>query len=510
MTAPRTYDVAIVGCGPTGALLANLLGQAGLHVVVLERQAGASELPRAIHIDGETARILQSAGLAEAVAKVWRPAVDGTKFLNPSGQTLMFRPGAKENGHHGWPAHAHFHQPNLEAVLRGGLARFESVELLSRHEVVAIEEAGGGVLVDARDLATGQPWRCHARYVVGADGARSMVRQQIGGEMEDLQLHQPWLVVDVLMNPASERAKAMPGYSIQLCDPARPMSIIPVEGNRRRWEIMVMPGDDRDRMADPEHFWPMLSPWIGSEDAAVERSAVYTFHALIASPWRRGPLLLAGDSCHQTPPFLGQGLCAGMRDAANLAWKLAMVVKGKAGPALLDTYESERRPHVAAFIKLAVELGGVLQTTDPGLAAERDARMTAGETTVIRLPEPPLGPGAWLPGAAANGSIFPQPRLADGRLMDQASRGRFCVVCTPTLVESAQKVARQAGPGFDIVVLAADSPPLLQALEARGAAAVLLRPDGYVFACANDPAELAGLAHSLAATLHIRGDKVAV
>lgn len=508
--APCTYDIAIIGCGPTGALLANMLGQAGLHVVLLERQAGLNHLPRAVHIDGETARILQSVDLADAMAKVSRPAVAGTKFMNPAGQTLMFRPGTKENGPHGWPAHSHFHQPNLEAVLRQGLARFQSVELLSSYEVVDIEVAGDAALVHARDLTNGRTWSCGARYVVGADGARSLVRQQIGGEMEDLQLHQPWLVVDVLMDPESERAQAIPEYSIQLCDPVRPMSIIHVEGNRRRWEIMVMPGDDPERMADPAHLWPMLSPWIGPNDATIERSAVYTFHALIASPWRRGPLLLAGDSCHQTPPFLGQGLCAGMRDAANLAWKLAMVVKGEAAPDLLDTYERERSPHVAAFIKLAAELGDILQTTDPVLAAERDARMTAGETIVIRIPQPSLGPGVWIPGAPTNGSIFPQPRLADGRLMDQASRRRFAMVCKPALLESAHRLARHIEQALDLVIIAADSPELLQALEASEAAAVLLRPDGYVFASANDAADLASFSHQLPALLHLSGDRVAM
>jgi 3-(3-hydroxy-phenyl)propionate hydroxylase len=508
--APRTYDIAIIGCGPTGALFANLLGQAGLSVAVFERDAAPTHLPRAIHYDGEVARVLQSAGLAVEVAKVSRPAVAGTRFMNPAGQTLMFRPGVEQPGPQGWPANSHIHQPNLEAVLRLGLERFPRVQLFSLHEVVGVDPVEDGALVSAEDKASGATWTCHAKYVVGCEGARSLVRRRMGARMEDLGLHQPWLVVDVLIDPQSERARAMPEYSIQFCDPSRPMSLIYVEGNRRRWEIMIMPGDEPERMTDPDRFWPMLSRWIGPEDAKVERSAVYTFHALIAHSWRRGPLLLAGDSCHQTPPFLGQGMCAGMRDAANLAWKLALVVKGEAVPDLLDTYESERSPHVAEFIKLAVELGGVLQTTDPVLAAERDARLTAGETMVIRIPEPSLGPGAWIPGAPANGKIFPQPRLADGRLMDQASRGRFAMVCKPALLDSAQKLRRQIRQALDVVVIPADSPELLQALEARETAAVLLRPDGYVFASANDAAELASFSHHLPTMLHIKGDKVAV
>jgi 3-(3-hydroxy-phenyl)propionate hydroxylase len=500
---PQAFDVAIIGCGPTGALLANLLGQAGLSVAVLEREAGPTRLPRAIHYDGEVARILQFAGLADEMAKVSRPAAAGTRFMNPAGQTLMVRPGFEEPGPHGWPANAYIHQPNLEAVLRRGLERFPSVQLLSLHEVTDVEPVKDGALVSAQDNASGAPWACLAKYVVGCDGARSLVRRRMGAQMEDLGLHQPWLVVDVLVDPESDRARTMPEYSIQFCDPSRPMSVIYVEGNRRRWEIMIMPGDEPERMTEPDRFWPMISRWIGPEDAKVERSAVYTFHALIAYTWRQGPLLLAGDSCHQTPPFLGQGMCAGMRDAANLAWKLGWVIKGEANPALLDTYETERRPHVAAFIQLAVELGAVIQTTDLVLAAERDARMASGEPVTIHIPSPALGPGAWIPGGPANGSIFPQPRLQDGRRLDEATQGRIAIVGAAALLERADEPTRRLWRTLDVALVPAEGPELAATLAATGALAVILRPDSYVFGTAIDTKELADLSRRLPATLRL-------
>ena len=169
--------------------------------------------------------------------------------------------------------------------------------------------------LQVRDLASGTSQTLLAQYVVGCDGARSLTRKAIGTTMIDLGLHQPWLVFDVRLKT---EVPSLPDHTVQHCDPARPMTYCNVTGNRRRWEIMLMPGDAPDRLTDPEIFWPMLARWVGPDDAVLERSAVYTFHSVVQQGWRKERLLLAGDACHQTPPFLGQGMCAGMRDASNL------------------------------------------------------------------------------------------------------------------------------------------------------------------------------------------------
>jgi 3-(3-hydroxy-phenyl)propionate hydroxylase len=316
-----------------------------------------------------------------------------------------------------------------------------------------------------------------ARYVVGCDGARSLVRQAIGNRHVDLGLHQPWLVVDLLCDPASPRAKALPDYTIQLCDPARPMTVVNVGGERRRWEIMLMPGDDPARLTDPDIFWPMMARWLGPEDAHLERAAVYTFHSVVQQGWRKGRLLLAGDACHQTPPFLGQGMCAGMRDAANLAWKLTAIIKDGACDRLLDTYESERLPHVRTFIDLAVTLGAVLQETDASAATERDRRFAAG-AEMFDFPQPQLGPGCRLDAPPPVGTIFPQPRLADGRLMDEAIGQRFSIVGAHDLLD---------GLCIDAVLLPDVGRDWLDQHKAR---AVILRPDRYIHALARDRAQL--------------------
>jgi 3-(3-hydroxy-phenyl)propionate hydroxylase len=445
-------DVAIVGCGPVGALLANLLGQAGLSVDIHDREAGIHALPRAVHFDGEVMRIFQAAGLAEAIAAVTRTSSRGMHFIDAMGRTLMVRRGIEGPGPHGWAGNWYFHQPTLERVLRDGLARFPNVRLHLGHEVALVGELD-------------------ARYVVGCDGARSQVRRAIGSRAHDLDLHQPWLVVDLLCDPESPRVQSLPDYTVQLCDPARPMTIVNVGGKRRRWEIMLMAGDDPARFIEPDIFWPMMTKWLGPQDAVVERSAVYTFHSVVHEGWRKGRLLLAGDACHQTPPFLGQGMCAGMRDAANLAWKLAAVIKDGDPDALLDTYESERRPHVTAFIELAVRLGAIIQATDPTAVAERDRRFAEGPQT-FDFPQPQLGPGFRIDAPPPVGTIFPQPRLADGRLMDDAIGQRFAIVGDVSLLAHLQTDAVQL-PGVGAEWLAQ-----------HRLRAALLRPDRYIYAVA--------------------------
>ncbi len=444
--------MAIIGCGPVGALLANLLGQAGLAVDIYDREREIHPLPRAVHFDGEIMRIFQSVGLAGRVAAAARASSKGMHFVNADRRPLMVRRGLDGPGPHGWAGNWYFHQPILEETLRAGIARFPNVHVHLGHEIGSVDDLD-------------------ARYVVGCDGARSLVRRAIGSRQHDLGLHQPWLVVDLLCDLDQQRVRDLPDHTIQLCDPARPMTIVHVGGRRWRWEIMLMPDDDSARLTEPAVFWPMMARWLGPADAALERAAVYTFHSVVQEGWRQGRLLLAGDSCHQTPPFLGQGMCAGLRDAANLAWKLAAVVRDGADDRLLDTYESERLPHVRAFIELAVRLGAVLQETDPAAAAKRDQRFAAG-AEVFDFPQPQLGPGCRSDGPPPVGTIFPQPRLADGRLMDDAIGQRFAIVGETSLLTHLRPDAvLLPGVGQDW-------------LTERGVRAALLRPDRYIFAVA--------------------------
>lgn len=480
------FDVAIVGYGPTGALLANLLGQRGLSVVVFERDLEIYPLPRAIHFDGEVMRIFQAAGLEREILGITRSSTKGMHFVNAEGRTMLVRRSTDGPGPHGWATNWYFHQPELEAVLREGVKRFAQVRVLLGNEVCAIEERDDFVLISSDDTSFDKT--IEASYVVGCDGARSLVRRLIGSTQEDLGLHQPWLVVDLIVDPASRRVQQLPVYTIQHCNPARPMTACYVVGNRRRWEIMLMPGDDPEQMIRPENLWRMLAPWIGPEDARIERSAVYTFHSVIAHGWRKGRLVLAGDSCHQTPPFLGQGMCAGMRDAFNLAWKLDAVLRGREDESLLDTYESERRPHVHAFIDLAVRLGDIIQTTDPQVAAERDRRFSQSrEPEGFDFPQPQLGPGARDEAGSPVGFPFPQSLLADGTRLDDRVGQRFAVI------GERDVLSRIHWKDEDVALIEAETEAMSDWLSQHGARAVIVRPDRYVFGIARSKEDLGRL-----------------
>ena len=509
--AEPDFDVVVVGFGPVGALLANLLGGHGLRVLVLERDAGVHPLPRAVHFDGEVMRVFQAAGLTGPVAEVARATSRGMHFVNAAGETLMVRRGTDGPGPHDWANNWYFHQPELDAALRRGVARFANVEVRLWHEALSVREAGDRVSVAVRSAATGASDELTARYVVGCDGARSLVREAIGASMQDLGLHQPWLVVDIVASPRSKRAGELPDYTVQHCDPRRPMTRVHVKGRRHRFEIMLMPGDDEEAIVRPERIWPMLSPHgIGPNDARIERAAIYTFHSLVAAPWRRGRLMLAGDSAHQTPPFLGQGMCAGIRDVSNLAWKLSMVVSGAACESLLDTCEAERAPHVRAFIDLAVRLGAVIQTTDPAVAEARDAEFRASGPTMFDFPQPRLGPGIWVDGSPACGVVFPQPRLPDGRRLDEAVGNRFAVLSALAL-DARTRRAGGAGRGYGLDPAFIDAPgPAVEGwLAAHEAVAVIVRPDRYVFALARDEAEVHHALEELVSRLRQRSAQAA-
>ncbi|OSP93255.1 3-(3-hydroxyphenyl)propionate hydroxylase [Burkholderia pseudomallei] len=482
------FDVAVVGMGPVGATLANLLARYGLTVAVLEREAAPFPLPRAVHFDAECMRVFDAIGVSTEVASACHVS-PGMKFVNAEGQLLVNWPRPDGVGPQGWHSSYRFHQPDLEQTLRRALSQQPAVCLRTRCEVYAIEEGPSHVTLRFEDLACGKLSAIDAAYVIGADGARSLVRRLIGSEMADLGLHERWLVFDaVLKRPWS----VLGDHSVQFCDPSRPSTYVRGVGNRRRFEIMLSPEEDATEMARPEAVWSLIQKWMTPEDADLERAVVYTFHALVAHRWRRGRLLLAGDSAHQTPPFLGQGLCAGIRDAANLAWKLAAVLQHGACETLLDTYQEERAPHVSEFIRLAVELGGIIQARDPAAAAERDRRLAAAPRQMQSL-NPRLGDSALRLCEHVSGMVSAQPVLSSGIRLDTRADCNFAVLAKPGLLGESQRDALQELYSYPVTIIEDDSLETAQWLDALGAAAVVIRPDRYVFGTASTPAQLQAL-----------------
>ncbi len=482
-------DVAIIGFGPAGATLANLLGQTGLSVVVLEKEAAIYPLPRAIHFDGEVMRIFQSIGLRREVEDISRAGLKGMHFVNAEGETLLIRGGTTALGPHGCASNYYFHQPELERVLREGVNRFENVRVCLQHSVIDIQEHPEHASLQVKDC-NNNTHEINARYVVGCDGARSLVRKILGSPMQDLGLHQAWLVFDALLK---DNAPPLPDHTVQHCEPARPMTYCNVTGNRRRWEIMMLPDDDPAEIVKPENLWPLVNRWVQPENAEIERATIYTFHSVIAKGWRTGRLMITGDAAHQTPPFLGQGMCAALRDASNLAWKLQAVLTGIASDDLLDTYESERAPHVQAFIELAVRLGDIIQTTDPEAAKARDAKFRQGQPEIFQFPAPVLGHGMVAAGPVPVGQTFPQPQLSNGQWLDEAIGNHFAVIALPELLQEVSPQTRAQWKQWQVVSQSAQDESLRAWLDQQSVRAVLVRPDRYILGMVNTSAQLDAL-----------------
>ena len=486
---PPETDVAIIGCGPVGAMLANLLGMQGIATLVLEREAAIYNLPRAVHFDDEIMRLFQTVDLASEMQRLVHVS-PGMKFVDDTGRLMLDWSRPTEVGFQGWHASYRFHQPELERVLRDGFARFPSISLQLRTEVFALEQGEDGAFVQYEDLATGSLFKCRARYIVGCDGARSLVRRLMGVPMEDLGFHERWLVVDaILKRPRPD----LGDYSVQYCSKQRSATYVRGTGDRRRWEIAVLPDENGSTIIQPARVMEMLKPWVGVEDVDLERSALYTFHSALAPIWRSGRLLIAGDSAHLTPPFLGQGMCAGMRDVANLGWKLGRVLGGDNNDALLDTYQSERAPHVREYIELAVQLGGLINTKAME-AAVPGSVIGGGEAARMTSIKPRLGSGLAPGWNGLAGQIAPQPRLADGAKIDDRVGYRFAALMQPDFADSlpAEILGRLAD--RDVAIVRDGSPEPGFWLQSTGASAILVRPDRYVLGAVRSVQELNALA----------------
>jgi 3-(3-hydroxy-phenyl)propionate hydroxylase len=481
-------DVLVVGGGPTGVSLALLLARQQARVIVADKDADIYPLPRAAHVDHEIMRIFQSLDVAEEIVASSR-SVPRYDFLNADRQILMRFDNTDHLGAGGWPFSNMIHQPSVERSLRDAIAREPCIELRSRWRYESHSEQDGSVratfdTVDGKRTLT-------TRFLVGADGTRSAVREAAGIALDDLQFDEPWLVIDAIVHDASR----LPDVNLQICDPARPTTCVLMGSGRHRWEFMVRPGENPQDLLDDAVIERLLAPWHVSGAVTIERKAVYRFNARVANFWRKGRVLLAGDAAHQMPPFAGQGLCSGQRDAANLAWKLGSVLRG-APPELLDDYQREREPNVRAIIDTSIMMGRTVCITDPAAAAQRDASLLAARadgSLPTTIPDyPPLSEGCVMKDTPGAGSYFPQA-VVDGRRLDEVLGATACLISRAgedkTRNDDAAGIKRIS---TDAVVLAPFRAPLLAWLDKHGVDAVLLRPDRYVFG-SGDPDALAAL-----------------
>jgi 3-(3-hydroxy-phenyl)propionate hydroxylase len=498
---PSRIPIAIIGAGPTGLTLANLLGAYGVPCLLIERNASTVSEPRAVSIDDESLRTMQTVGLVETVMSETVTGY-GAHYFSPRGRCFAKVQPTEEP--FGFPRRNAFRQPVLEAQLREALARFPHVTAAFEHELIDFEQDASDVRLRVRHAAGEHEIACN--YLIACDGASSPVRRKLGIEMSGSTFRERWLIVDLENSPVSSP------HTKVFCNPKRPCIALPGPHLTRRYEFMLHDNERDADMLAPGTIAKLLREHEAAPESKIVRKVVYTFHARIADRWRDGRVLLAGDAAHLTPPFAGQGMNSGLRDAINLGWKLAAVARGELGPELLATYEPERRDHAWSMIGFALTIGRVMRPKNAldAFATEQMFNLLSlwpkarDYVAQMRFKPPPrfekgfLVPDGQPAKTTLVGRMFPQPKVltdsGEKRLDDVLGPGFALLVRSPRAREIVPKLLQKPWSDLKPRIVVFGSEPIEDAetvreltpnsrLAAYSDHVLLLRPDRYVAAC---------------------------
>lgn len=525
-------DVVLVGYGPVSEVMALALARQGRSVAIFERWEQRYPLPRAVCIDHEMYRLLCSLGMRDQL-----PAVshDGPwyRWFNAEWKELLAIDWSAESISGGPEVHF-VHQPTLESMFDEAVRACPTVQVHLGWEARSVAQTADHTELTVCHLASGETRTVRGRYLIGADGANSLVRESLGASREDRGFEADWLVIDVLPN---EGVTLDIPPAAQYCNPVRPTTIVPagIKDGRyfRRWEFMRLPHETREELEHEHIAWQLLEPWVKPDQATIVRHKVYTFRSLLANQWHQGRVLIAGDAAHVMPPFMGQGMCAGLRDAANLAWKLGLLLDGRAEVSLLDTYLPERRPHVSDVIDISMFLGKIICIPDPVKAAERDEAFFTG-----KVPPPPPFPcltdgllrrDAQGAVQAPAGLLSPHGRVrageVQGRFDDVVGVGWVLIARTVEALAAMrpdQRAALTALGGRAVSIGSVSSPSTdaaagwldlddkyLPFMARLGIDAMLVRPDFYLYGASAQAADVPALLDAWEADLARYGVRAA-
>lgn len=495
----ESVPVIVVGAGPTGVTVATLLADYGISCLVLDRWEGVYPQPRAVHLDDEINRIVARLGVAEEFAAISRPAL-GLQLLDQNLRVLAQFDRDVTESRHGFPQANMFDQPEFEALLRANLKKRSCVHIRGNAEVTGITQHPGRVRLTFTDRLTGEDHIIDTTYVLGCDGANSVVRSSIGATMDDLRFEQRWLVADIITDTELNQWDGVH----QVCNPVRAATYMRIGPARYRWEFRLLPGETADDYNTLETLRGLIAPWVNdipNDELELVRVAEYTFRAQIANRWRDRNVFLLGDAAHLTPPFIGQGMGAGIRDAMNLAWKLAGVLSGDLPASLLDSYEQERKLHARIMIGLALGMGWAM--TAGGRAGNVLRRAIAPRLHLIpgirdRLVNsktPALRSSALvIKGRGLRqlaGTLCPNPILADGSRLDSELGDRFALVTIARPPAFQHELLEERGA---VVHIAEPGSELARWLRRGRATAAIVRPDRTVMCAGRELSALCAVA----------------
>ncbi len=464
----KKYDVVIVGFGPTGGTLANLLALNGFSILILEREKSPYSLPRAVHFDDEVMRVFQTIGITKKFLKD-TIVNKGTKFVDSEGKILLDWPRPRTITENGWYPSYRFHQPDLERNLRISLNKFKKVSIRQNSEVCKIKNSNDKVDLVFKDMKNQKLFNISSKYVVGCDGARSITREQMGSELINLGFTQKWVVVDLILKKKKEE---LPDRTIQYSNPNRPATYCRNVGRRRRWEFAINDNEDEKEILSENYIWDFLKPWLSPKEAQLERKTIYTFKSAIAKKWRKDRIFIAGDAAHLMPPFMGQGMCAGIRDASNLAWKISLCIKNKHNENFLETYQTERFSNVKEYIETTMRMGEFVNAMGSDKITDNISSKPDG-TKKMESIKPKLGFGLGDKSDKNRGKIFPQLKMKNGQTLDD----KFST--SPLLLLSSELKKKKTKTKIPIVS-DKEVVGLTNLLKNYKAKAVIVRPDRFI------------------------------